>query len=359
MERVKSTKSNALALSCACALLLGTTSARASLSEMREDEKTYNSANLAVTEGHFEDAITILRPLKAKYPDTAQVRYLMFRAYFGMEKWAEAANELRELISMHPDETAYKRNLASCYIQLKRFSDAISIYNELMTADPEKSEYPFKCGFCHELAGNPGTASSMYNKAIQISAESEWGKKASERLEKLNSPSKDPSADEEDMGATIEPGSDDSTGGDASAESPSTNKGIDSLASPSSIPAATSHHGPTKSPDGQPGVNKARAAQSKTTTASASAQAAPLRLLGSALEDLNAARYDECITKLNHILGAHPRHAQAHYLLGVCYAMKHDYKAATSHYQEVINIDPNSEVAKRAGDGLKSLQSSP
>lgn len=78
-------------------------------------------------------------------------------------------------------------------------------------------------------------------------------------------------------------------------------------------------------------------------------------LMAASLQDFNAQRYKECVAKLNTVVQTYPKHAQAHYLLGVSYVMLKNYPEAERHYQQVIKLESQSNLGRLATEGLKQL----
>lgn len=70
---------------------------------------------------------------------------------------------------------------------------------------------------------------------------------------------------------------------------------------------------------------------------------------------LNAKQYNEALAILNKYLNGHHNDAQALYLRGVVHVMQRDYPLAAADYKEVIRIYPNSDLSRKATDGLKKI----
>ena len=78
--------------------------------------------------------------------------------------------------------------------------------------------------------------------------------------------------------------------------------------------------------------------------------------LNNVVFDINAKRYDDAVSQLNKILHDAPKNASAIYLRGVVYVLMHKYDQARQSYEEVIKLSPNTDLAKKATEGLSKIK---
>lgn len=67
-------------------------------------------------------------------------------------------------------------------------------------------------------------------------------------------------------------------------------------------------------------------------------------------------QYDKALGTLNKVLSGNPSHPQAHYVKAVVFVMLRQYPQAATEYREVLRLVPNSDLGKRAQEGLKKIQ---
>lgn len=96
----------------------------------------------------------------------------------------------------------------------------------------------------------------------------------------------------------------------------------------------------------KPKENKADKAEFSTQSYSA---------LKDAMFDLNTKKYDQCLEKLNRILARNPNQPDAHYLRAVAYVMLRQYSNAANDYRKVVQLSPNSDLGRKAREGLRKL----
>jgi Flp pilus assembly protein TadD len=78
--------------------------------------------------------------------------------------------------------------------------------------------------------------------------------------------------------------------------------------------------------------------------------------LNDVMFDLNTKRFTDALTKLDKILHDAPKNASAMYLRGVVLVMMHKYDQARQAYEQVLKLSPNTELAKKATDGLSKIK---
>lgn len=71
---------------------------------------------------------------------------------------------------------------------------------------------------------------------------------------------------------------------------------------------------------------------------------------------LNTKKYAEAQSTLNKYLKTHHNDAQAYYLRAVVHVMLRDYHHAAQDYKEAIRIHPNSDLSRKAEDGLRKIR---
>ncbi|GEM_PF-2788129 len=74
-----------------------------------------------------------------------------------------------------------------------------------------------------------------------------------------------------------------------------------------------------------------------------------------AVFELNQKQYNQSLSTLNRLLAANPNHPQARYVRAVVNVMMRNYPAAAQDYREVIRLSPNSDLGRRAAEGLKKI----
>lgn len=74
-----------------------------------------------------------------------------------------------------------------------------------------------------------------------------------------------------------------------------------------------------------------------------------------ALFELNTKQYARSLDTLNRVLATNPNHPQAHYVRAIVLVMMRQYPGAVRDYKEVIRLIPNSELGRRAAEGLKKI----
>lgn len=75
----------------------------------------------------------------------------------------------------------------------------------------------------------------------------------------------------------------------------------------------------------------------------------------SALYSIGKQQYDAAITDLEAFLKKWPQHAQAHYLLAICYSFKKNYEQACVEYNFAIKYATDSKLRSLAEMGLKKI----
>ncbi len=74
-----------------------------------------------------------------------------------------------------------------------------------------------------------------------------------------------------------------------------------------------------------------------------------------ALFELNSKQYSRSLETLNKVLSSNPHHAQAHYVRAIVLVMMRQYTGAAADYKEVLRLTPNSDLGRRAAEGLKKI----
>jgi tetratricopeptide (TPR) repeat protein len=77
--------------------------------------------------------------------------------------------------------------------------------------------------------------------------------------------------------------------------------------------------------------------------------------LRQAMFELNAKQYGQCMATLSKVLSNNPNNPQAHYLKAVCNVMQRQYGDAASEYKEVLRLTPDSDLGRRAAEGLRKI----
>jgi tetratricopeptide (TPR) repeat protein len=77
--------------------------------------------------------------------------------------------------------------------------------------------------------------------------------------------------------------------------------------------------------------------------------------MADAVFNLSSGRFDASKDCLSTVLNRDPNNPKAHYLMAVTLVNLREYKEAISHYQKVLTLAPNTELAKRASAGLDKI----
>jgi tetratricopeptide (TPR) repeat protein len=113
-------------------------------------------------------------------------------------------------------------------------------------------------------------------------------------------------------------------------------------------PSAMAQEGITCWSDAKPGLKGAmpKCPASKGQKASSgSSEAQEALATGKRLAGDTTKRYEEAIPELERALQLDPSLAEAHFILGTCFARLGDLKKAASHYEEFVRLAPNDPSA--------------
>lgn len=75
----------------------------------------------------------------------------------------------------------------------------------------------------------------------------------------------------------------------------------------------------------------------------------------SALYSIGKQQYDSAIADLETFLTKWPQHAQAHYLLAICYSFKKNYERAADEYRSAIKFATDSRLRSLSEMGLRKI----
>ncbi len=101
-------------------------------------DSTRGYTGLAIAKTYLEDtpaAITILEGAVGRFPQDADVNYLLGNLYFGAERYTEAEQSLITALAQVPNRRRIKFLLASTWSSLEKFVRSDSLFEDLLKAD--------------------------------------------------------------------------------------------------------------------------------------------------------------------------------------------------------------------------------
>ncbi len=99
-------------------------------------EKSFESARLHLSKGHYKTALEEFSALLARFPDSARAHVGMARAFNGLDNAAEAALELQQAISKNPLYVHAHHELGVLLLRNEDLEGALAAFDAAIQASP-------------------------------------------------------------------------------------------------------------------------------------------------------------------------------------------------------------------------------
>ncbi|MGC9470424.1 MAG: tetratricopeptide repeat protein [Bacteroidales bacterium] len=147
----------------------------------------YNLATLYVSNGEYQDALTIFEEMEQSLGITEMVNMAKYNIYSKEGKHRQAANELKRLISAFPEEIKYRGLLAELYDEMGEDEKAVKAYQDLFKIDPENGLAQMSVSSYYRRKREYGKSLEWFEMAVE-NPEIELDDKIQAMLVYLNQP---------------------------------------------------------------------------------------------------------------------------------------------------------------------------
>jgi Tfp pilus assembly protein PilF len=163
-------------------------------------ERFYSAITLA-SAGKLAESVSLLRSLRDKFPDVADIRINLGLNQQRLGDFARAAGEFKQAIEQAPADAQPHFELGFCYFRLGQPDDAIREFNAALAIEPwytrvdealadiyiQKKDFPqARAHLNHLLSTDPSSYTAHYNLGILAAIEQNWSEAQQRMLSALN-----------------------------------------------------------------------------------------------------------------------------------------------------------------------------
>jgi tetratricopeptide (TPR) repeat protein len=139
---------------------------RAHKTQPENTDIMYLMAKVSISQNYFEDAIPLLEAGVKLAPQRTDLLAALGESYFMAGKVDKALDIFQRLVTADPSARSYSY-LGVSYQQLGRFDEAKSYFQKGLKIDPDNSQCLFNLGLIAERQGDPTTAEAFLRKALR------------------------------------------------------------------------------------------------------------------------------------------------------------------------------------------------
>jgi len=305
-------------------------------------------ADAHVKAGNRAVAITIYRQAIALDPNNWQIHDALGTAYFKEKMYLDGAMEFTEAVALNPGYAAGCYNIAYAYRKAGKYNEAIKYYEKYIKMKPEDADAFYGLAESYKALGEKEKAIESYQVYIQREqrpSEQKYIEKAKASIAELQGGS----ASAPVMMAPVPAGGGYAQPAAAAARPSYAPQPQYAQPAPAAHPAPQpSYQQPAPAaPSYQPQPAAAQPAYQQpppSTPAIAAVFGDPLVAEGDAHRKAGA--YPNAITSYRDAIYRNPNNAEAHYKLGLSYALTNRLDLAVASWRKVLEIDPGNTGAR-------------
>jgi len=135
----------------------------------RWSEAQYGIATLALEDGQCEEAVAVLRQVRARAPHLPGVHRLLGAALLEMGKTTESIEPLQEQLRRYPKDRIARRLLGEAHLQLRQFDKAVAEYEQLLELAPNDASACYGLATAHARLGENELAQRYRHRFRKLS----------------------------------------------------------------------------------------------------------------------------------------------------------------------------------------------
>jgi len=132
--------------------------------------------------GNYRLAAQKFKEVVGLQDDYPQAHYMLAKAYEGMRRTQEAAEEFRRELDFWPEDTSTRLSLGMAYVKLEQWVEAEVQFRKLIEKEPDKVLGHQLLGNVLYLQGRPKEAAASWERAVQLNPSDEELRKGLETL---------------------------------------------------------------------------------------------------------------------------------------------------------------------------------
>lgn len=142
----------------------------------------FTEATQALEEGRPEESIDALAELVEDYPDYVSARVNLGAAYFGAERYAEAAEQFEAAHEIEPEDARILLNLAAAKSAQDEVDEAIDLLIETLEIDPEMRDVHYNLAIAYWRKGRTPEAMAELEMELALHPDHEAAQQTMQRL---------------------------------------------------------------------------------------------------------------------------------------------------------------------------------
>lgn len=135
---------------------------------LRESDRLYIEAWLAIARNDFPGAITPLQRLVRLYPFELEAHDRLARLLIGERRVDDAIEVTRRGLVIDPESIDLLNTLGGAYGVLGRYADAIATHRRVVTLAPSEPNSHDSLGLSLQMSGRYGDAEASFNRALEL-----------------------------------------------------------------------------------------------------------------------------------------------------------------------------------------------